>query len=252
MVSRQRREGFGLLGRSASTSLARREVLSPRREGVGPGPRKGIVQLEGEDAEAEVLTVVLALVTEAAAAASHGPCVAVVEWGNGSGTAVAEVDFAKGTVIQVAGSYLLVDGRNDGAVADGGAGDPDAGPTTVDPQPGDQTVAVIVSGYGTRPPGRVTRTFYGRDLAPRASRTYPVPNFAKSVAVGRWPIADTTVAVEVGDSVHGPAFLRDGPHVFTGVPAAVVALYPTAGGVTVRNVGRSVIETFQVVFELAL
>ncbi len=252
MPSTQRVNGRGLLGRSASTSLARREVLSPRREGLGPGPRKGIVQLEGEDAEAEVMTVVLAPVVEVAAQAPHGPCVAIVEWGNGSGTAIAEVDFAKGTVIQVAGSYLLIDGRNDGALADGGVGDPDVGSTTIDPAPADQTVAVIVSGYGTRPPGRVTRTFYGRSLGPGEARTYPVPNFAKAVTVGRHPIATTALAVEFRDHVEPASRLRDGPYLSEATPLPAIPLYPMAGGVTVRNVGRVAIDAFQVVFDLAL
>jgi hypothetical protein len=253
MESAQRRNGVGLLGRSASTSLARREVLSPRFDSLGPGPRRGIVQLEGEDAESEVLTVILVPVVDATVPVPHGPCVAVVEWGNGSGTAVAEVDFAKGTVIQVAGSYLLVDGRNDGALPDGGQGDPDVGATTVDPNPGDQAVAVEVAGYGTRPPGRVTRTFYGRQLVRGEARTYPVPNFAKAVVVGRRPVAGTTIAVEIGDGVDGlSAGLRDGPHVANGAPAGRLDLYPLAGGVTVRNEGRAPVEAFQVVFELAL
>lgn len=199
------------------------------------------------------MTIVLAPAVEAAAAAPHGPCVAIVEWGNGSGTAIAEVDFAKGSVIQVAGSYLLIDGRNDGAVADGAKGtDPDAGPTTIDPAPGEQTVAVIVSGYGPRPAGRATRTFYGRDLRRGEARTFPVPNFAKAVVVGRMPVSDSTIALEIGDASDEPTLLRDGPHVFAGVAAGSLNLYPTAGGVTVRNVGRTVVDSFQVVFELAL
>lgn len=248
------RPGFGILGRSASTSLAKRETLSPRRDGtMGPGPRRAIVQLEGVDAEAETMTVVLTPVVEPLDSVEHGPCVAIVEWGNGSGTAIAEVDFGKGTAIQVAGSYLLVDGRNDGAVADGGRVDIDGGSTTIDPDPGDQRVAVIVSGYGPRPPSRATRTFYGRDLAPDESRLFPVPNFATGVSLSRAPIVGTTIALEVGDSVADPARLfRDGPHVFDEVPGGIVQLYPAAGAVAVRNVGRAPVSTFQLVFELAL
>ncbi|HEY0712143.1 MAG TPA: hypothetical protein VGF45_05690, partial [Polyangia bacterium] len=70
--------------------------------------------------------------------------------------------------------------------------------------------------------------------------------------VGRRPVVDSTVVVEVGDASDGPTFLRDGPHVFAGVGVARIDLYPTAGGVTVRNRGQSAIDTFQVVFELAL
>jgi hypothetical protein len=242
----------GILARNASTSLARREVLSPRRDGFGPGPPKGIVQLEGEDAESEMLTVVLAPQLEPLTPVAHGPCVAIVEWGNGSGTSIAEVDFAKGTAIQVGGSFLSVAGRNDGALPDGSADGPDGQPTTIDPTPGDQAVVVVVSGYGPRPPGRVTRTFYGRSLAPGEERTLPVPNFARSFLIGRLPVAGTTIEAIVGDAPEPPLRPREGPFAFVGAPAVPISLYPFASGVTIRNSGATPVEAFQVVFDLVL
>ena len=47
------RPSIGILSRNASTSLAQREVLSPRRDRPGPGRPKGIIQVRGEDGEAE-------------------------------------------------------------------------------------------------------------------------------------------------------------------------------------------------------
>ena len=199
-----------------------------------------------------MMTVVLVPQVDALAPVEHGPCVAVVEWGNGSGTAAAEVDFAKGTVIQVAGSFLLVDGRNDGALPDGSTGALDAPTPTIDPDPDDQAVVVVVSGYGSRPLGRATRTFYGRDLAAGEERLFPVPNFAKSVVVTRRPTTETSIELEIGDLPKPPLRPREGPFSFDGEPAGRLDLYPFAGGVAVRNMGRTAVEAFQVIFELAI
>jgi hypothetical protein len=109
-----------------------------------------------------------------------------------------------------------------------------------------------VSGYGPRPAGRATRTFYGRDLVVGEERLFPVPNFAKSVVVTRRPTAGTSVELEVGDLPEQPLRPREGPFSFVSEPAGRLEIYPFAGGLAVRNVGTTLVETFQVVFELAL
>ena len=140
----------------------------------------------------------------------HGPCIAVVEWGTGSGTAMAEVDLAKGD--HHPGRWLIFwkwPGRNDGADSDGSRGiDGELQP--IDSKADDQDVVVIVSGYGPRPAtGRATRTFHFGPIRAGDSRTVVVPNFARSFLITRSPTATTSVALEVSDGSETSA-VREG------------------------------------------
>jgi hypothetical protein len=243
-----------LLAENEPNNLSARVVVSPLAGARGPGRRVPMIQLRDQvDCDARTLSIVLVPAVGPLDEAPHGPCVALLEWGTGSATASAEVDFAKGTHLQLAASFLSIAARNDGNLPDGAAG-------TVDPVPGPQEVIAMVAGYGGRVAfGRATRTFYFRAVDPRGAVTVPVPNFAKTMVVSFSPSGSFT-HVDILDNMTFPVGGGD-PGTTRGVSAsydlAAVAvprinLPAVASAVMVRKTGQGQIAFLQVAFELSL
>jgi hypothetical protein len=203
------------------------------------------------DDDARTLSIVLIPAVAPLDDVPHGPCVALLEWGTGTATVSAEVDFAKGTHLQLAASFLSIAARNDGNLDDGAQG-------TVDPQPGPQDVIAMVSGYGGRVAfGRATRTFYFRSLAHDATVTTPVPNFAKTLSVSLTP-SGSSIHVDVLDNMtfaqppepqRAPAIRAS--YDFVAVAPSRINLPAIANSVAVTNTGTAAINFIQLAFELA-
>ena len=244
---------MALLRNNEPNNLGNRVTVVPLPGAQGPGKRVPMLQLrDGEDDEAQTLSIVLIPAVAPLDEAAHGPCVAILEWGTGNATVSAEVDFAKGTHIQLAASFLSIAARNDGNVSDGAGG-------TVDPNPGPQDVIVMVSGYGGRVAfGRTTRTFYFRNLPPNRTVTVPVPNFAKSITVSRSPTS-ASLSIAFLDNMTFPTPPDPGSqpgvratYTFVGVAPPSIDLPAIASAVTVQNTGTAPIAFLQLAFELAL
>jgi hypothetical protein len=240
--------------RAEANNLAARRTLQPARVS-GPGKEETILQLRGNDRDAEEMNIVIApVLREPARAPVLHPCIAVIEWGTGGASARAEVDFARGTTLQLAASFLSIGGRNDGRVSDGT-------PTgVIDPAPGPQDVIAMIAGAGGRVAfGPATRTFYFGNVLPATPlRLAPVPAFAKAAVITRSP-ADTSIEVVVFDGIVGTdefGGIIFGPqrdqYTFANVPAARFALYERAGVVGISNAGTVPITSLQVTYELCL
>ena len=245
---------MALLHNNEPNNLGNRVTVAPLPGARGPGRRVPMIQLrDAEDSDAQTLSIVLIPAIAPLEAVAHGPCVAILEWGTGNATVSAEVDFAKGTHLQLAASFLSIAARNDGNLPDGAGG-------TVDPEPGPQEVIAMVAGYGGRVAfGRATRTFYFRNVARNGTPTVTIPNFAKSLTVSSSP---------TGASLHiafldNMAFPSTGPdpgaqpgtrasYDFVGVTPPSIDLPGIASTVVVRNTGAAVIAFLQLAFELAL
>jgi hypothetical protein len=244
---------MALLAENEPTNLSARVVVPPLAGARGPGRRVPMIQLrDSADCDARTLSIVLVPAVGPLDEAPHGPCVALLEWGTGSATASAEVDFAKGTHLQLAASFLSIAARNDGNLPDGAGG-------TVDPAPGPQEVIAMVAGYGGRVAfGRATRTFYFRTMDPGAAPTVPVPNFAKTLVVSFSP-AGSSVHIDILDNMAFPIGGGDpgttrgvrASYDFTGVPPRI-NLPAVASTVVVRNSGDGSIAFLQLAFELSL
>ena len=256
-----------LLSGQHPNTLSARAVLPPHQPKPGvpfdEGPEVGILQLNGEDDDAQVLTIIVEPVFDERLLTAglphrfpltHGPCVAVVEWGTGAVTCRAEVDIAKGTCFTIAASSVNIRGRNDGRVRAIPVGDPEfpPPPTPIDPAPAPQSVVAMLAGSGTRAPfGRATRTFTLAALGAGGTYVFPVPPFAKSVVVQRTPSNAVGVSVRAG---FGPAgVIRDGEHILpAGTPSQRIDLVDIADAVLVRNLGGGPLAFVQAQFELAL
>jgi hypothetical protein len=248
-------------------TLSARVVLPPHEPRPGApfdeGPGVPILQLNGDDGDAQVLTVIVEPVFEERLLTeglphrfplSHGPCVAVVEWRTGGVSCRAEVDIAKGTCFTIAASSVSITGRNDGRVRAIPIVDPEVEPppTSIDPNPGPQAVVAMLGGVGSRAAfGKATRTFHLAALEAGAIYSFPVPLFAKSVLVQRASANAVGVSIVAG---LGPAgVVRDGEFVFAaGEPCGRVDLVDVADAVLVRNVGPAPLAFVQAQFELAL
>src|SRR5688500_15103748 len=100
------------------------------------GPEIPILQLDGDDDDAQVMTVIVEPVFDRIASVGlparypllNGPCIAIVEWGTGAVTCRAEGDIAKGTCFNVAASSISIRGRNDGRLRAIAIGDPEVPP----------------------------------------------------------------------------------------------------------------------------
>jgi len=244
---------MALLRHNEPNNLGNRVTVAPLPGAVGPGKRVPMLQLrDGEDDEAQVLSIVLIPAVAPLDQPEHGPCVALLEWGTGNATVSAEVDFAKGTHIQLAASFLSIAARNDGNVSDGAGG-------TVDPNPGPQDVIAMVSGYGSRVAfGRTTRTFYFRNVAPNRTVTAPVPNFAKSVTVSRSP-ATASLSIAFLDNMTFPTPPDPGSqpgiratYTFVGVAPPSIDLPAIVTTVVIQNTGTTPFSFLQLAFELSL
>lgn len=238
---------MGLLDVPANT-LGARATLKPNA-GIGPGEETTILQFRSEDRFAQHLNVVLApVIPKQAASTEIKTCVAILAWGTGGAGARAEVDFARGTELQLAASFLSISGRNDGRVATDSE-------TPLDDTPGPQDVVAIISGVGGRGPfGRVTRTFYFTALFAGTAAVAAVPAFAKSFRLSRFPVAtDIGVTIFDGlDSAGHPLEARDERSFGSGVPTSRIELYDHAGVVQVTNTGALEIRALQIAFELCL
>jgi hypothetical protein len=255
-----------LTGKHPNT-LSARAILPPHQPKPGvpfdEGPEVGILQLNGEDDDAQVLTVIVEPVFDERLLTgglphrfplSHGPCVAIVEWGTGAVTCRAEVDIAKGTCFSIAASSINIRGRNDGRVRAIPLGDPEfpPPPTPIDPAPAPQSVVAMLAGAGTRAAfGRATRTFYLAALNNGGTYTFPVPPFAKSLVVQRTPANAVGVSARAGFGASGVT--RDGEYVIpAGTPSPRIDLIDVADSILVRNVGPGQLAFVQAQFELAL
>jgi hypothetical protein len=245
---------MALLRSNEPNNLGTRVTVVPLPGARGPGKRVPMIQLrDAEDSEAQTLSIVLIPAVAPLDEAPHGPCVAILEWGTGNATVSAEVDFAKGTHIQLAASFLSIAARNDGNVFDGAT-------STVDPNPGPQDVIAMVSGYGGRVAfGRTTRTFYFRGIPPAGAVTVVVPNFAKSLTVSRSP-ATASLHVDFLDNMTFPPTGPDpgtepgirATYDFVGVTPPSIDLPGITSSVLVRNAGTTPITFMQLAFELSL
>ena len=164
------------------------------RENVGravpvlPGQRQSLARISGPDAEGQLVTITLTTPMLDATAGAEGDepeASAVILWGSGGTNAEAEVDFARGLVLSVAGSAIEVVGRNDAR--------PDA------PGARSLTLGAFIA-QGGRPAGegqRPRRTLRTNELvAGAAPVVLEVPRFA--------------ARVELLASPAGAAFLADG------------------------------------------
>lgn len=248
-------------------TLSARAVLPPYLPKPGApldeGPEIPILQLNGEDDDAQVLTVIVEPVFDERLLTGggphrfpllRGPCVALVEWGTGAVTCRAEVDIAKGTCFTIAASSVNIRGRNDGRVRAVPIGDPEfpPPPVPIDPEPGPIAVVAMLAGTGTRAPfGRATRTYHLANLGAGGSYVIPVPPFAKSVIVQRAPANAVGLAVRAG--MGAAPVVRDGEYIFAaGQPAARVELLDVADSILVRNAGATPLAFVQAQFELGL
>jgi hypothetical protein len=224
-------------------NLGTRLPVPPRQGGLGPGLPVAFLQIRADDGDAHNLNIVLMPVVESSAPTPHGPCVAVIEWGTGSGSVSAEVDVGKGTQLQLSASFVGISVRNDGAVDNGTE-------SSVDPAPGIQEVVAMVAGYGGRVAfGKATRTFYFASIAPAGLVEATVPNFAKSVLVTRHP-PNTSVVVELYDNLG--TNLRASLALLPGAVPLSLDLFGLTAFVRVRNVGATDVSFLQIAFELAL
>jgi len=240
---------------TAPNKLGARQTLVP--SAAGPGPLRPILQVSGRHEHARHLNIVLApVISDPSRGPVIHPCIAVLSWGAGGASTRAEVDFARGTELQLAAAFVSISGRNDAGVDDG-SGHP------IDGAPGPQDVVAIISGVGSRSAfGRVTRTFYFGTVGAGQSRLVPVPPFAKTFAVTRLPGASSVVVTVFDgldihiDEILGPQTLpvtpRDEYRFTTGVPAQRIDLYDRAGAVQVTNPGPAAITNLQISFELCL
>jgi hypothetical protein len=245
----------GLLYTSSQNKLGARETLLPGSS--GPGPVTTILQLRGRHEHAQQLNVILApVIGDFTRSTPVHPCIAILEWGAGGAGTRAEIDFARGTALQIAASFVSISGRNDGAVSDG-TGSP------IDSDAGPQDVVAIISGVGSRAAfGRVTRTFYFGTIAAGASRLVPVPPFAKTFLITRLPAASgvtatvfdgfTRTLIDGGTLQLDPVSPRDEYSFASGVPAQRIDLFDRAGAVQIVNPGPVPITALQVAFELCL
>jgi hypothetical protein len=255
-----------LTGKHPNT-LSARAVLPPHQPKPGvpldEGAEIPILQLNGYDEDAQVLTVILEPVFDERLLTgylphrfplSHGPCVAIVEWGTGAVSCRAEVDIAKGTCFSIAASSVNIRGRNDGRVRAVPIGDPEfpPPPVPIDPEPGPIAVVAMLAGTGTRAPfGRATRTYHLANLGAGGSYVLPVPPFAKSVVIQRAAANSVGLAVRAG--MGSTAAIRDGEYVFpAGLPAPRVDLLDVADSIVVRNAGATTLGFVQAQFELGL
>jgi len=245
---------MALLAENEPTNLSARITVPPLAGARGPGRRVPMIQLrDPADCDARTLSIVLIPAVAPLDGVPHGPCVALLEWGTGSASVSAEVDFAKGTHLQIAASFLSIAARNDGNLPDGAGG-------TVDPAPGPQEVIAMVAGYGGRVAfGRATRTFYFRTVDPGAAPTVPVPNFAKTLVIS-FSTAGASIRVDIRDNMEFPIVGPDpgtapgirASYDFLGVPPPRINLPAVANSIVVRNSGTTPIAFLQLAFELAL
>ena len=239
---------------TVANNLAARQTLRPSTS-VGPGKEETILQYRGRDRNARNLNIVLApVLPDPSRGPVIPPCVAIIAWGTGGASTKTEVDFARGTELQLAASFVAISGRNDGS-ADDGTGHP------VDDSAGPQDVVAIISGAGSRAAfGRATRTFYFANLPAAAGLLVPVSAFAKTLLVTRFP-ASSSVRLTIYDGIvpSGPGIEAPSPinprdeYAFAaGVPAPRLELFARAGAVVIANTGSAPIQAIQVSYELCL
>ena len=162
------------------------------------GPLKEILRTQGEDDEAQLLTLTIAgpptydssLATDPSE--PRGPLFAEVEWGIKGARAMVELDLPPGGItMSVVASYLRISARYDGLVLLNGS--------TIDPRafggqnPGPRQRVGAFVGYGSYGrASRLTRTFRldniptaetGESINPGSSPRIRVPAFARQVTV---------------------------------------------------------------------
>src|SRR5258708_21933708 len=103
---------------TAANKLGSRQTLLPSAS--GPGPLRPILQVSGAHQHARHLNIVLApVISDPSRGPIVHPCTAVLSWGAGGASTRAEVDFARGTELQLAAAFVSISGRNDAGVDDG-------------------------------------------------------------------------------------------------------------------------------------
>ena len=233
---------------TAANNLAARATLDPDLTGA-IGAEKTILQFRSKDRFAHSLNIVLApVIPKKAKSSVVKTCVAILTWGTGGSNTRAEIDFGRGTQIQIAAAFVAIAGRNDGGLAV-------TSESTLDEAPGPQDVVAMISGVGGRVAfGRATRTAYFVEINAGQKRFVTVPPFAKSFLVTRFPAAtaiDVTV-LDGLDSSGAPLDSRDEYLFASGVPASRIELFDRAGAVQIANTGLTDINALQVAFELCL
>ena len=162
------------------------------------GPLKEILRTQGEDEEAQLLTLTVAgpptygssLATDSSE--PRGPLFAVVEWGIKGARATVELDIPQGGfTMSVVASYLQVSARYDGMVLLNGSPIDPRAHGGQNPGPSQRVGAFV--GYGSYgPSGRLTRTFrldtlgmatMEEGIAPTSSPRIRVPAFARRLQV---------------------------------------------------------------------
>jgi len=162
------------------------------------GPLKEILRTQGEDGEAQLLTLTISgpptyessLIADPLE--SRGPLFAVVEWGIKGARATAELDLPPGGItMSVVASYLQISARYDGLVLlNGSPIDPRA---FGGPNPGPRQRVGAFVGYGSYGrASRLTRTFRldtiaiaqkGESIIPGSSPRIRVPAYGRQVTV---------------------------------------------------------------------
>ena len=239
-----------------ANNLAARQTLRPSTS-LGPGKEETILQYRGRDRNARNLNIVLApVLPDPSPGPVIPPCVAIIAWGTGGASTKTEVDFARGTELQLAASFVAISGRNDGSVDDGTG-------HAIDDSAGPQDVVAIISGAGSRAAfGRATRTFYFANVAPAAIRLVPVSAFAKTILVTRFPANSVRQAHHLRRP--GPEQRPRRRDADAGRPRGTstpsrpafppprLELFARAGAVAIANTGSAPIQAIQVSYELCL
>ena len=201
------------------------------RENVGravpvlPGQRQSLARISGPDAEGQLVTITLTTPTIDGGGAGEEPeASAVILWGSGGTNAEAEVDFARGIVLSVAGSAIEVVGRNEAR--------PDA------PGARSLTLGAFIA-QGGRPAGegqRPRRTLRTDELVAGAAPTVlEVPRFAARVELFASP-ARGPFLVDVQTRGGVSLYQLDTPGSYPLASAARRLLVSNSGGAPVRIV----------------
>jgi hypothetical protein len=228
------------------------------------GPLKEILRTQGEDDEAQLLTLTISgpptyessLIADPLEA--RGPLFAVVEWGIKGARSAVELDLPPGGLtMSVVASYLLLSARYDGMVLLNGAQmDPRAfGGQNPGPR---QRVGALV-GYGSYGrASRLTRTFRLDSIAPAtptdgitpgSSAQIRVPAFARKVTVTAENPAGFGLSLFGGNG----ALRLDSIAFDATVPTATVALPGDCVSLTLDNYNLNAnLVTPALAFEIAL
>jgi hypothetical protein len=197
-------------------------VLIPASTVGQRGPLKEILRTQGEDEQAQLLTLTIAgpPVYESSFAGdpseSRGPLFAFVEWGIKGARASAELDLPPGGLtMSVVASFLRVSARYDGLVQVNGLQLDPRATGGMDPRPRQRVGAIV--GYGAYgPASRLTRTFRLDDigtavldpdgLIPKEGPRVRVPSFARRLVVTGRNVAGGDIGVRCFGADPGRAF----------------------------------------------